>query len=510
MTNKIVSLIIYIIIFNMNIISQELPLSYDVENTGTNCSLPPLPSINELPVINHLPDPFMWADTTKGRIKSIDDWRCRRAEIGAQIQYYELGKKPEPPDTLLATFSPDSILTVTIIENGDTLILTSKVTLPDGEGPFPAVIGVGFGGGTGSLPPDIFINRKIATIQFRFWELAPWGFDIKRGTGGFYKLYPDSKVGFFTAWAWGVSRIIDGIEKALKTKIDMKRLAVTGCSFAGKIALFSAAFDERIALTIAQEPGGGGDAAWRVTETLSGSRETLRNAQGAPWYHQDIRQFNNLVKKLPFDHHELMAMIAPRALLVLGNPDYEWLAEESGHVSCKAAKEVWKALGVPDRFGFSKVAGHIHCQLPDIQRPEVIAFVEKFLLGNKNVNTNIEISPYNPDLTKWIPWSTPELSTATDIHEEETKKIRNFNLKQNYPNPFNPETIISFTLTEKTKVSLIVYNVLGKLIKVLLYEEKEPGEYQIKYTPDSLSSGTLIYQLKTPQGSLNRKMVYVK
>ncbi len=97
-------------------------------------------------------------------------------------------------------------------------------------------------------------------------------------------------------------------------------------------------------------------------------------------------------------------MVAPRALLVLGNPDYEWLADESGYVSCKAAQKVWKTLGVPDRFGFSIVAGHGHCQLPDSQKPEVEAFVEKFLLGNKTADTNISTTPYNTDLSRWITW----------------------------------------------------------------------------------------------------------
>ena len=48
----------------------------------------------------------------------------------------------------------------------------------------------------------------------------------------------------------------------------MSHIAVSGCSFAGKMALFSGALDERIALTIAQEPGGGGVNSWRVSETL--------------------------------------------------------------------------------------------------------------------------------------------------------------------------------------------------------------------------------------------------
>jgi hypothetical protein len=105
-----------------------------------------------------------------------------------------------------------------------------------------------------------------------------------------------------------------------------------------------------------------------------------------------------------------MAMVAPRALLVTGNPDYEWLADESGHVGSIAAKEIWNALGVPDRFGFSIVDDHPHCVIPDNQIPEIEAFVEKFLLGNEDVNTNVSTTPYNTNLSPWINWDTPELT----------------------------------------------------------------------------------------------------
>jgi hypothetical protein len=382
-------------------LSQKIPLVYTVENTGSNCPAPAMPSFSELPAVDPLPDPFMWSGR-KGRVTTFKDWRCRRAEIGAEIQHYEIGTKPATPSSLTARFSPDGILTVTIAENYDTLSLTSKITFPEGNGPFPAVIGIG--GGTGSLPADIFTARGIATIQFNFAQVMAW--KPARGKEPFNRLYPDSTAGSFVAWAWGISRIIDALEKVPEIKIDLKHLAVTGCSFAGKIALYAGAFDERIALTIAQESGGGGAAAWRVTDALPGKMETLRNAQGVPWYNKGLTRFNEAVTKLPYDHHELMAMVAPRALLVLGNPDYEWLADESGYVSCMAAKEVWKAFGVQDRFGFSIVAGHAHCRLPDSQKPEVIAFVEKFLLGNQNVNTNVSVTPYKTDLSRWITWES--------------------------------------------------------------------------------------------------------
>jgi hypothetical protein len=214
-------------------------------------------------------------------------------------------------------------------------------------------------------------------------------------------------IGAYSAWSWGISRIIDGLELVEdELPIDRKHLAVTGCSFAGKMALFAGAFDERIALTIAQESGGGGAAAWRVSETL-GNVETLGKTSSA-WFMEDMFRFANSVEKLPYDHHELMAMVAPRALLVLGNPDYEWLADESGYVSCRAAHEVWKTFGIADRFGFSIAGGHPHCRLPDSQRPEVEAFVDKFLLGKMDANTSVTKHPFeNVEHKFWYDgWST--------------------------------------------------------------------------------------------------------
>jgi len=52
-----------------------------------------------------------------------------------------------------------------------------------------------------------------------------------RGQGPFWDLFPDSTVGAYAGWAWGVSRIIDGLElTADQNQIDTTRLAVTGCS----------------------------------------------------------------------------------------------------------------------------------------------------------------------------------------------------------------------------------------------------------------------------------------
>ena len=486
-------------------VAQKMPLVYTVENTGADCPAPALPSISDLPAINSLPDPYRWADSS-ARISKYSDWRRRRAEISAQVQHYLLGNKPAPPDTLQAILSNDTLI-VTVVVGGQTLTLHATITLPSsGSGPFPAVIGMGFG--TGSLPADIFTSRNIATIAYNFGEIAAWG--APRGEGGFYTLYPDPKVGNFTAWAWGISRIIDGLYMVPQANIDLKHLAVTGCSFAGKMALYAGALDERIALTIAQEPGGGGDATWRFSQLIGPTVETLANAQGNAWYYQDVSQFNNAVTKLPFDQHEVMALIAPRALFVLGNPDYVWLSDESGYVGCVAAQMVWIGMRANDRFGWSKVGGHTHCQLPDVQRPEVIAFVQKFLLGDTTANTSISTSPWATDLSGWITWPLLRLSNDLTSTGNSGKVLDRFNLGQNYPNPFNPSTTISFGLPHKSDVQLTVYNTLGQQVATLVKDEKEAGYHEVNFDGGGLSSGVYFYRLTAGSFAGTKKLVLLR
>ncbi len=403
-TKMRIKLSLLLLLFNtflaINSFAQKIPLVYDVENTGTKFPKPVLPTLDKLPVIEPLTDPFGWSDGS-GRSTKFKKWSQRRAEIGAEIEHYEIGEKPVRTEDIKASYA-DGTLTVNVTVNGNTLSLTSKITLPAGNGPFPAVIGMG--GGTGSLPAELFTSRGVATIAYNFGQVMAWG--QKRGSEPINKLYPDLiDMGAYSAWSWGVSRLIDGLELVSKDlPIDLHHLAVTGCSFAGKMALFAGAFDERIALTIAQESGGGGAAAWRVSQSLPVKVETL-GATSHVWFMESLFQFANNVTKLPYDHHELMAMIAPRALLVLGNPDYVWLADESGYVSSQAAREVWKTFGIEDRMGFSIVSGHPHCSLPKSQYPEVEAFVDKFLLGITTANTIVMKSPYeNVDYRRWFKW----------------------------------------------------------------------------------------------------------
>lgn len=383
-----------------------LPPVYDKEDTAANCPPPPAPpAFGALPAVANLPDPFLMTNGT--RITSRDQWRCRRAEISRQMQHWVSGPKGAPPSNLTATFSGGR-LTVVATQGSASITLTSMITTPSGNGPFPVVIGMNTA--TGSLPASIFTGRGVATMTFTSSTLVPDAFNVPRGGGTYFTMYPDRNAGAMIEWAWGVSRLIDGLTMtASQNKIDVKRIAVTGCSYQGKMALYAGAFDERIALVMPQESGGGGEASWRV---MAGQPDTehLEAAQGTAWYAQNLLQFRNAdAPKLPVDMHELVAMVAPRAILTIANTGIPRLGSEAGYVSMKAATEVYKGLGIPDRIGFTQAAASGHCVFPSSQTADVQAFVDKFLAGMANANTAIAKSPYTTSLSRWITWTTPQL-----------------------------------------------------------------------------------------------------
>ena len=85
-----------------------------------------------------------------------------------------------------------------------------------------------------------------------------------------------------------------------------------------------------------------------------------------------------------------------------------------------------------------------------------------------------------------------------------------FALEAAYPNPFNPETTIRFSVPESAQVRLVVYDVLGRQVRVLVDGVREAGVHEVVFEATSLPSGTYLYRLETPQGSFVQTMQLVK
>ena len=94
--------------------------------------------------------------------------------------------------------------------------------------------------------------------------------------------------------------------------------------------------------------------------------------------------------------------------------------------------------------------------------------------------------------------------------EEYTSIIRDFNLYQNYPNPFNPFTTIKYSVPNTSRISLIVYDILGREIQTLVNEEKLPGNYSIQFDGTYLSSGVYFYTLTVGNFVESKKMTLMK
>ena len=386
------------------------PFVYDVEHTGSQFAAPAMPAADQLPVIRELPDAL------EG-VRSFADWSKRRSDIGHMIQHYGIGTKPAVASEQVKARMQGDTLVVDVTVGQQTLTLTSVIRYPkptaNGQkptAPYPLLIGTDMI----ALPRQLFEDRPIATATFvsaQVNDYKQFGKHHDRGEHHFDRLYPQLKDnGAYSEWAWGMSRLIDGLQLLGPevTKIDTRHIGVTGCSYAGKMALYCGAFDERIALVIAQEPGGGGAAAWRKSHELTLAGKNLEDLDKTDyhWFLESQKEnfHGDSVYRLPYDQHELCSLVCPRALLLLGNPDYEWLADGSMLQSAEAAKKVWEHFGIGDRMGWSIVGKHGHCQLPQTQWPEVQAFIDRFLLERPADTKNVRRVE---DLTVSTTWTTP-------------------------------------------------------------------------------------------------------
>jgi hypothetical protein len=371
------------------------------ENSGSECDV----MAGDLEPNDNLPDPFAMNDGT--RITTKAQWACRRNEIKKDIEKYEIGTKPEPP--MVEASLNGTTLNVEVTTSAGSLTLSSTVGSASGAGPH--CVAIGMNGNAASISGCI-------QVPFRHDQVVGYNGGSGSQSQGdpFYDVYPDlwGKIGNYNAWSWGISRLIDGLEQVKdELNIDMTKIGIQGCSYAGKMALFGGAFDERVALTVAQESGGGGITSWRTSQNFTDRTgtniEKIDNTNYA-WFLSSMRNLDPY--DLPHDHHELIAMIAPRAVIALGNPEYEWLGDESGYKSVMAAKKVFEAMGVPDNLGFDFTGNHAHCQAPGTQQSSVAAFVNKFLKG-QNANTAIAIQPsgngFQLDPSDVIDWDTPTL-----------------------------------------------------------------------------------------------------
>ncbi len=100
--------------------------------------------------------------------------------------------------------------------------------------------------------------------------------------------------------------------------------------------------------------------------------------------------------------------------------------------------------------------------------------------------------------------------SLTSVTENTAELPTRFSLNQNYPNPFNAETMISFDISQKSRVQLVLINIHGQYVRQLVNQEFQPGKYQVALNADDLTSGIYFIQMKAGQTISTRKIALLK
>lgn len=363
-------------------------------------AVPPWAPPSELPAQTDLPDPLRKLDGRQ--VITREDWsEERRPELKAMFQHYMYGHFPPSPKRLRAEVVPvdpvalggkATLKEIRLRFAGDEAPRINLLLLVPNQrrGPVPVILGLNFCGNhamldhpgialpAGWMPkfcPDCpdnvatdagrgkdgpswdvvqVIDRGYALAAFYHGDVepdqpgAPTGiraYAARGGMDGALRGAPAAS-GYdwstLTAWAWGLHRAVDYLvtEKA----IDEKRIAIFGHSRNGKTALLAGAFDERIGLVLCHQAGCGGSAPSRgkVGESVKQINDRFPH-----WFNTAFKAFNEEPERLPFDQHELIALCAPRPVLLSNATDDAWANPAGQFEMLRAANPVYRLLGVP-------------------------------------------------------------------------------------------------------------------------------------------------------------------
>lgn len=353
------------------------------------------PAPEKLPAHPALPAPLVMFDGT--RVSSADEWRTRRRpELKALFEEYVYGRYPQ----VAGPSQPPAVQSKVLFEDpqafgGAGTLKEVELTLgppewpkiylliatPNGKRPAACFVGMNFGGNhllvdddrvhiPESWMPDRYtgvvdnratdasrgvegytwplaeiVARGYAAATFHCGDIQP---DRPHVIEGMRATLPEgaddaAETATIMWWAWGIHRAIDYL--VTDAAIDPQRIATVGHSRLGKTALVAGAFDDRVALTVANQAGCGGSGPSRHHDQRA---ETVKRiTEHFPhWFCGNFTQFGADPSKLPVDQNCLVALCAPRAVLFTAAEDDRWANPTGQFEVLQAASPAYELLGV--------------------------------------------------------------------------------------------------------------------------------------------------------------------
>lgn len=338
-----------------------------------------------------LPSPLV--DNAGARVETARQWmNSRRNEVLAMFRKHEYGETLPRPDSMRFELlnRKDNALGGTAVRKevrihlgmndgrrfAFDLLLYVPVNI---SRPAPAFLGLNFKGNHNTtteadVTPTGFVAPGRLAETDRSLQARRWCFEesVRRGYASaticYHDIHPDltnsagnsvfrlffdeddygdiwERYSVIGAWSWGLSRALDYLES--DPSIDASRVALHGHSRLGKTSLWAGATDQRFRMVISNDSGCGGAALHKrkFGENLSQHFE-YHTALGLPcWFVKAAASYIRKEEAMPFDQHELLALIAPRPLAV-HSATRDFHADPKGEfLACVHASEVYRLLG---------------------------------------------------------------------------------------------------------------------------------------------------------------------
>ena len=386
-----------------------------------------------------MPDPLL---TFKGKkVKSLKDWeKKRRPEL---IEFFTQNMFGEIPGTLKYTSfeiieegeayngkANRKQVELTFKKNGKELSFTMLMYLPKNIEKAPVFIGYNFMGNH-SVNKDVNViisdawteNRSsfgIANNQFteqsRGAEADRWDIEKILGAGmGVATIYygevdPDkndftdgvhpllysddqkqpanNEWGSIAAWAWGLSRALDYLEK--DAGVDASKVIVFGHSRLGKTSIWAGVTDKRFAAVISNNSGCGGAA---LSKRKFGETVWRINNSFPHWFCKNFHNYSNNEEQLPVDQHELLALIAPRPLYVASAEEDKWADPKGEFLGAFYATPVYHLYG---KKGIESI------EMPAVNQPVQNTVAYHIRTGKHDVTSY--------DWEQYIKWAKEQLN----------------------------------------------------------------------------------------------------
>jgi len=325
-----------------------------------------------------VPNPLICKDGR--RIETAKQWeKMRRPELLRMFGELEYGVTPQNtgirvkhelvasnPNAMGGLATQKQVLFHFTGKNGRTLQALLLLYIPNfTKGRVPVIVSYNFHGNqTTTLQEDVIFSPSKELMKsagaekwVRGEQASRWSYELalQRGyavaTMNYHDIYPDSpdlrKYGIATLlpdykedsreadewgaigiWAWGYSRMADYLEK--DKRIDKNRMVVLGHSRLGKTALWAGVQDERFRVVISNNSGCGGAA---LSKRVFGENIARITANFPHWFCPAFNIYSENEAALPFDQHELLALVAPRHVYVASAEDDQWADPRGEYLS---------------------------------------------------------------------------------------------------------------------------------------------------------------------------------